>query len=229
MGLTAYRGTKGLKKIKYFTAFLAAAALAAAVVIFAWHQGAFLPGWIEWQDKELEIETMPKLSTETSNVSDSWDLEQDIDMQTGADMQTGGVLHTTLTDRHLQVKKDEELVWETTSKIKVQDFLWCDINHDGADELLLLCWRIGRYGDARPFWVDRDEHAWSQHIYIYEWRAESETIYPLWMASDIGMDVVSWSFDEDERLLITETSGRQTSWDWVSWGLSLMKETQPGS
>ena len=33
-----------------------------------------------------------------------------------------------------------------------------------------------------------------QHIYIYSW--ENEAIRPLWMASDIGMDVQSFTFDE---------------------------------
>ena len=70
----------------------------------------------------------------------------------------------------------------------------------------MLCWRIGRYGDAKPFWVEKDEKQWSQHIYIYQWTGEE--IHPLWMASDIGMDVAAFAFDEKKRLTITEKDGK---------------------
>lgn len=43
---------------------------------------------------------------------------------------------------------------------------------------------------------------------------------PLWMASDIGMEVVSWQFDPEARLLITDRSGNVTAWDWLTWGLT---------
>jgi len=36
------------------------------------------------------------------------------------------------------------------------------------------------------------------------------------MASDIGLDAASWRFDAQQRLVITERSGR----DWISWGVS---------
>ena len=174
--------------------FMAVAVLAAAAAVFAWTKGAFLPSWILWQEKTLEP------PTEDAPTS------------------------ITLDRRHLTVFKDDKAAWQSPDNVLVQDFLWCDINHDSADELILLCWRIGRYGDAKPFWVEKDEKTWSQHIYIYEWR--NDEIHPLWMASDIGMDVVSFDFSETNRLCITETNQRQTYWDWLSWGLTLIK-SQP--
>ena len=39
------------------------------------------------------------------------------------------------------------------------------------------------------------------------------------MASDIGLDAAAWQFDEQQRLVITERSGRESAWDWISWGL----------
>lgn len=163
---------------------ITAAALAAAGAVYAWSEGVFLPGWIEWKEKELS-----------------------------------GI---TLKDRRLTIERDQKIVWESPENILVQDFLRCDINHDREDELILLCWRIGRYGDARPYWVDEDEKSWSQHIYIYQWR--DGEIHPLWMASDIGMDVTEFEEDERDRILITETDGRRSVWDWVSWGLTMVEE-----
>lgn len=184
------------KIVKIISVFIVAAALAAAAVSFAWHKGAFLPRWITWQEKE-EIYGFSEISN----------LNQ---------------LKFILKNKRLELDKDNTVLWTSPKDILVQDFLWCDINHDNKAELLILCWRIGRYGNAKPYWVENDEHTWSQHIYIYELR-DNEEIHPIWMASDIGMDVKDWSFDDIDRLVITETSGRRTSWDWVSWGLSLVK------
>ena len=166
--------------------------------VFCLDKGAFLPSWIQWQEKSLD------LSGELS----------------GPDA-------ITLDHRQVTVVCDSESVWQSPDNVLVQDFLWCDIDHDDENELILLCWRIGRYGYARPFWVDRDEFAWSQHIYIYDW--QNGTIHPLWMASDIGMDALSFEFNDTDRLIITETDGRQTAWDWVSWGLSMLREVRAGS
>lgn len=88
----------------------AAAALAVAVGIFAWSKGVFLPQWIKWEEKTVKVE---KGETEVSEIR--------------------------LYDRKLEVMSKEKTVWESPKGILVQDFLWCDMNHDGKDELLLLC------------------------------------------------------------------------------------------
>lgn len=193
-----YRHWKNHRKLQWFCAIAAAAALAAAALIFAWNKGAFLPGWIVWKEASVKLPDNPKLPTSIS-----------------------------LKHRQLTVEQNGTMVWKSPDSVLVQDFLWCDINHDNADELILLCWRIGRYGNARPYWIKKDECTWSQHIYIYQWL--DGKIHPLWMASDIGMDAVSFEFSETDRLCITETSGRKTSWDWVSWGLTLLREISPAS
>ena len=201
------------KIVKIISVFIVAAALAAAAVSFAWHKGAFLPRWIIWQEKE---EIYGFSETDTENTDEKlWTNES-------KDESNLNQLKFILKNKRLELDKDNTVLWTSPKYILVQDFLWCDINHDNKAELVILCWRIGRYGNAKPYWVENDEHTWSQHIYIYELR-DNEEIHPIWMASDIGMDVKDWSFDDIDRLVITETSGRRTSWDWVSWGLSLVK------
>ena len=201
------------KIVKIISVFIVAAALAAAAVSFAWHKGAFLPRWIIWQEKE---EIYGFSETDTENTDEKlWTNES-------KDESNLNQLKFILKNKRLELDKDNTVLWTSPKDILVQDLLWCDINHDNKAELVILCWRIGRYGNAKPYWVENDEHTWSQHIYIYELR-DNEEIHPIWMASDIGMDVKDWSFDDIDRLVITETSGRRTSWDWVSWGLSLVK------
>lgn len=117
----------------------------------------------------------------------------------------------------LRAVSDGSEIWRSAAGQKVQSLLWCDIDHDGAPELLLLVWRWGRFGKSRPFWKTEPDWGWSQHIDIYDWTGKN--FRPAWMASDIGLDAAAWQFDEQQRLVITERSERESAWDWISWGL----------
>ena len=132
-------------------------------------------------------------------------------------------LKIELKNRGVSVVKDQKTVWKTERGIYVQDVLWEDIDHDGSNELMILCWKRGRYGDSRPFWVENDEKNWSQHIFLYDW--SGETMRPIWMASDLGMEVEAWSFTNHTRLLLTDREGNRSAWDWISWGLSSVEPT----
>lgn len=164
--------------------------LAVILIIYgAWKRGAFLPGWIVWEEKSEETEI--------------------------------GTLE--LKDRKLTITDQGTVVFRAPEEVLVQDALWCDIDHDTQKECLILCWKIGRYGESRPFWVEKDEKKWSQHIYIYHLDQEG-ILKPSWMASDIGLDVRTMAFTEADRLILTEPGGKKTSWDWISWGLTFRKE-----
>lgn len=129
----------------------------------------------------------------------------------------------TLEGRRVSLWSEGTVVWQSEPEEPVQDVLWCDIDHDSRRELLLLCWRQGRYGQSSPFWEDETEdRAWSQHIFIYDWTGSG--IKPIWMASDLGVEVEGWSFEPETRLTLKERSGRVSSWDWISWGLSVLPE-----
>ncbi len=130
----------------------------------------------------------------------------------------------SLRNRKVTVLADGETVWQSDGEIRVQSVLWEDIDHDSEEELMLLCWKRGRYGDSRPFWVEEDAPTWSQHIYLYDW-ADGQ-MKPIWMASDLGREVESWSFSEKTRLLLRERGGGETAWDWQTWGLSQVQPTE---
>ena len=128
-----------------------------------------------------------------------------------------------LQNKSVQVVADnDEIIWETDRDVKVQDALCADLDMDGVNELILLCWKRGRYGNSRPFWVERDTIYWIQHIYIY--KPIGEDIHPLWMASDIGMQVQSWKslkIGDLFFILVQDTKGQNTLWKWDSWGLKI--------
>ncbi len=121
--------------------------------------------------------------------------------------------------RRLIVFHDGEKIWELPKEYFVQDAVIADIDHDGGEELLVLCWKRGRFGKHRPSWVKRDEWGYSQHIFVYE--IEGNTVRPKWMSSDIGEDAASVTFD-DGCLMITEADGDVAKWRWNSWGFEKM-------
>lgn len=126
-----------------------------AVLYMLWRGGAFLPGWITWENGTL----------------------QDADRQ----------YETVLAHKKVQVRQNGHVIWTSPKGLKVQQAQVNDIDNDGQDELILLCWRIGKYGKSRPFWVKHNEREWSQHIAVYEYNGDE--MKTKWMASDIGFEV----------------------------------------
>ena len=180
------------------------------IPVIGWKGGYFLPGWIDWKSGMISDES--------------------------------GRYEIVLRRRTARVVYDNSVIWSAPEEIKVQDAMSCDIDGDGADELILLCWKIGRFGNSRPFWVEEDEETWSQHIFVYNYAGD--TIKPKWMSSYIGVDVAGMSaggvnVQSDssrgaqvsdtaergsaggrQRLLLTDTEGRMSSWVWDSWGFT---------
>lgn len=66
-----------------------------------------------------------------------------------------GDYELTLNRRKVDITYKGALVFTTPEKVKVQSLLCSDIDGDGAEEFVLLCWKRGRYGEHKPFWVKR--------------------------------------------------------------------------
>ena len=66
-----------------------------------------------------------------------------------------------LNHKSVSIFLDSDIIWTSPEDIKVQQVLSCDIDRDEEDELVLLCWKKGRFGAYKPFWVEKDEALWS--------------------------------------------------------------------
>ena len=133
-----------------------------------------------------------------------------------------GDYELTLNRRKVDITYKGALVFTTPEKVKVQSLLCSDIDGDGAEEFVLLCWKRGRYGEHKPFWVKRDEWQWSQHIFVYE--GMEGKVRPKWMSSYIGQDVTKLEgalFHTDrERLLLTDREGKVNAYVWEGFGFA---------
>ena len=134
-----------------------------------------------------------------------------------------------LSRKKVTVTDPEDFRWTSPDGVLVQDVLYEDIDRDGERELILLCWRRGSFGDHMPFWVEKNDNDWGQHIFIYDYLPDNTVypskIHPIWMSSAIPMSITGFSFDESIRAIyISEDGGYITGWAWLSWGLELISE-----
>lgn len=129
----------------------------------------------------------------------------------------GRALTLVLAGDRFCAREGDALLWQTEDSLHVQDFLTLDIDRDGRTELLLLVWRRGNYGSSKPFWVERNDTSWSQHIFIYKWKDDAPV--PQWMSSRLRPEVAAWAAQSDDRLFILTPEGEETLWQWGNWGL----------
>ncbi len=131
--------------------------------------------------------------------------------------QDGQSLPQTLKAGTFAARADDAVLWQTELGLRVQDFLTFDIDRDRQTELVLLVWRRGNYGPSKPFWVERNDTNWSQHIFIYKWKDDAPV--PQWMSSRLRPEVASWAVRDGNRLFILTPEGEETLWQWGNWGL----------
>ena len=130
-------------------------------------------------------------------------------------------VYGSLADRSFKITgKDGKVTWRSPVGFFIQDALTCDLDLDGEKELILLLWKIGKYGKHRPFWVERDELTFSQHVFIYSVTADGE-IKHKWGASEIGKEIVRMKLmEKNASFIMTEdVSGKCVVWRWESFGL----------
>ena len=126
-----------------------------------------------------------------------------------------------LKNRRLKALFGEDtVIWDLTDRVKVQDFFTADVDRDGEDEIIVLCWRIGRYGKYRPIKVEKDTKEFTQHIYVYN--LHESKVVPKWMASDIGCDVTYAESTDGFKLTLHHPDGTESLWMWNGWGFTLI-------
>ena len=165
--------------------------LVIAAAICCIYVALLLPAWVDWQEKTFK-----------SSDDDS-------------------CIECQLSRKQVRLFDSEgNNFWTSGKELKVQDAFISDIDRDGKQDLILLLWKRGRFGNERPFWVTGDEISYSQHIFIYSISDDKEVTHK-WFASDIGRLVTRMKFvDRENTIILTEDRKDQnTLWVWSSFGL----------
>ena len=175
--------------------------------------------------------------------SSKTDLPEWVEWKNGTLIDSSGQYEISLKQKSVSIIYDNNIIWTSPDEIMVQQVLSCDVDNDSEDELILLCWRKGHFGNHRPFWIDEEDdedEEWSQHIFVYEYGRDiditdetemkkiSESgvmplaapgeIRPKWMSSYIGQDVAEIASNGKEapncRLQLTAPDGHVSRWIW---------------
>ena len=135
--------------------------------------------------------------------------------------------YVTLEGRRITVRdggKDGAVVWRTQGDWFVQNLVVKDIDQDGRDEMILLVWKHGSYGNHMPFWEKKNDKELRQHIYIYKYDEKRESkIRAIWMSSQITYEITSISSGEKSFLNVTDRTGNTRVWTWREFGLKLVR------
>lgn len=192
-----------------------------ATCALLWAQGVFLPKWIEWKNVSITTKAYPEEVLAMALKAKSGKLPESV-IADCSETITAVVSDKTIAvsvegaDEFETASDGGKIIWTLDKKCLVSDALFADIDRDGADELLVLCWKIGKYGYRKPFWITSDAKNWVQHVYIYE--ISTESVKPKWMSSNIGKNIASWRTDENGYIINTAPDGEESTWRWISWG-----------
>ena len=218
---------KGKKVLAITLGSIGAVAILVVAACLLWWYGFFLPRWIKWEKEEAAFEALNvtlkgrkvriyDASSGTSGVDDSnagGSAQDGVGAGDAAGKAAGG-----------NSGGAGEVLWETQADWFVQDMLVKDIDRDGADELILLVWKHGSYGDRMPFWEEKNDKELHQHIFIYKYDPKKENkVRPLWMSSQILYEIESISSGKDSFLDVTDHEGTTRTWIWQDFGLKLVR------
>lgn len=136
-----------------------------------------------------------------------------------------------LTNKKLSSEIDMSVI---DSSWKIQNMIVMDIDRDSFDEMILLVWKHGSYGEHRPFWEKSNDIRLEQHIFIYKGIKEpfgadeqigdgyNVKLRPIWMSSSLGDEIFRIDPDERNTILLEDITGKKTNWEWRNWGLKLL-------
>ncbi|MBQ7260059.1 MAG: hypothetical protein IJR19_01755, partial [Lachnospiraceae bacterium] len=178
------------------------AVLLTGVLYLLYSLGAFLPSWVEWE------------STSGSYLMGS----------EAADI----VLEKK--ELHVFLNKEsglgaEEMIWSSERGYKVSAYRVGDVDHDGENELVILFWRRGSFKKHLPFWIEKNDNEWSQHIGVYNWKEDYPyRLDPAWVSSKLGINIKNIELDGDGVVNVVSAEGEETRWYWRTFGLMLLED-----
>lgn len=197
-------GPKFDKNCKRLLLFFGIAVAVCVVLIFA--RNNYIPAWIRWNEKEVTVYGDESALQDESN---------------GESSDSASRVMVKLWKKKLEVTNSSgETTFVSKKDFKVQDVLVTDIDRDGDKEMIVLLWKHGLYGKHRPFWIEKDEKNYSQHVFIYD-VDEAGNVSEKWCASDMGTVARRIRLmDKNDSIFLMEDKDKNcTLWMWDSWGV----------
>lgn len=132
-----------------------------------------------------------------------------------------------LINNQVRVWKDQQIIWESPAEWKIEQILLADADNDGIEELLMVLWKYGSFGDVSPFWHEREDKSYCCHLFMY--RLQAGRMRAVWCSSAVGSPIESiretTGPDQKWSLLVREKAKlpflyTQSVWQWQDWGFA---------
>ena len=125
--------------------------------------------------------------------------------------------------------KNNKIIWESKDEYKIDKFLSGDFNNDGKTEIGFSVWKKGSYGDALPFWLEKNDDFFGNHLFLY--KLENNNIKMAWGSSTLANPIIDFKLldinnDNKKELIILEgdydnlndeNSRYFSIWHWDEW------------
>lgn len=138
--------------------------------------------------------------------------------------------YAVLKDRKIALYEDascENLRWGGEEDWSVQDMVVKDLDRDGAEELILLVWKHGSYGNTMPFWVEENDNRLRQHIFIFSYDMERDVrVRAIWMSSEVHFDIESIAHGPKDMLTVTVKGRGPQWWQWRNFGIHYVQDAE---
>lgn len=123
-----------------------------------------------------------------------------------------------LENKRIAYQRGNDLLWESPKEWKVSKVLVADIDEDGSDEVMMLLWNRGDYGDYHPIWIKPDKYSYYQHLYVFN--ITDNQLERQWMSSRLLPQIKKLDLGENNTLIAVDPYDNQTIWKWMSWGFT---------
>lgn len=139
-----------------------------------------------------------------------------------------------LEGHRLQVFENHQLIWQSQQDWKIQQFSLADADNDKQTELLMVVWKHGSFGNAKPFWVEGPDNEYSCHLFLY--RLRSGKLKSVWCSSALVNPIIEMNVEDSNEDGLNELnilegpragfgyslrqffSRHHTLWIWDNWG-----------
>jgi hypothetical protein len=159
----------------------------------------------------------------------NYDLDQDLQPE-----------RYVLQDLRLTVADKGRELWRSPADWRVTSLHIADVTHDSRPDLLLVVWKRGSFGQARPFWHTGPDHELTCHLYVYN--LVNKRLKPVWMSSALDQPIKNLEIKDTDgdgrnelfvtgyhsywqRLWVHSKSpvNKVTTWQWQDWGFCRVK------
>ncbi|MGI6453201.1 MAG: hypothetical protein ACOX0E_07055 [Syntrophomonadaceae bacterium] len=129
----------------------------------------------------------------------------------------------TLNRGQLTVVEGSRQLWQSPGSWEIRQILLADADNQGQKELIMVVWKEGSFGSAKPFWLKAEDNTYSCHLFMY--RLISGKLHPVWCSSALDApieELEAADLDKDGiiELKVHEKHNTITYWQWQEWGFA---------